>query len=49
MRAMAPPEISLRDIYGSIFPFVCVMLVALALIMAFPQIALWLPETVYNK
>ena len=49
MRAMAPPEISLRDIYSSILPFVCVMLVALSLIMAFPQIALWLPEYVYNK
>ncbi|GAB4355132.1 MAG: TRAP transporter large permease subunit [Gammaproteobacteria bacterium] len=49
MRAMAPPEITLRDIYGSIFPFVLVMLVALSLIMAFPQIALWLPETVYAK
>lgn len=49
MRAMAPPEISLRDIYGSIFPFVMVMLLALTLIMAFPQIALWLPEVVYGK
>lgn len=49
MRAMAPPEISLRDIYSSILPFVCVMLVALSLIMAFPQIALWLPEYVYNR
>lgn len=49
MRAMAPPEISLRDIYGSIFPFGMVMLLALTLIMAFPQIALWLPEVVYGK
>lgn len=49
MRAMAPPEISLRDIYGSIFPFVMVMLLALTLIMVFPQIALWLPEAVYGK
>jgi tripartite ATP-independent transporter DctM subunit len=49
MRAMAPPEVTLRDIYVSIFPFVLVMLCALALIMIFPQIALWLPETVYGK
>jgi tripartite ATP-independent transporter DctM subunit len=49
MRAMAPPEISLRDIYGSILPFVLVMTLALSIIMAFPQIALWLPETIYNK
>jgi len=49
MRAMAPPEITLRDIYGSIFPFVCVMLLALSLIMVFPEIALWLPNYVYGK
>lgn len=49
MRAMAPPEIGLRDIYSSIVPFVLVMVGALALVMIFPQIALWLPELVYNK
>ena len=49
MRAMAPPEISLNDIYRSIIPFVGIMVVALALIMAFPQIALWLPQTIYGQ
>ena len=44
MKAMAPPEISLMDIYKSIVPFVLLMCVGLALIMMFPQIALWLPE-----
>ncbi|MEI4260645.1 TRAP transporter large permease [Roseovarius sp. D0-M9] len=48
MRAMAPPEITIRDIYRSIIPFVAVMVVALAAVMAFPQIALWLPNLVYN-
>src|SRR6056297_1201015 len=33
MRAMAPPEIGLRDIYRSIIPFVGVMIVALTLVM----------------
>jgi TRAP-type mannitol/chloroaromatic compound transport system permease large subunit len=47
MRAMAPPEISLTDIYRSIVPFVGVMILALALVMAFPGIALWLPNYVY--
>lgn len=49
MRAMAPPEIGLRDIYVSIVPFALVMVVALMLVMVFPEIALWLPETVYAK
>jgi len=49
MRAMAPPEITLKDIYGSIMPFVLVMLFALILIILFPQIALWLPNAVYGR
>ncbi len=49
MRAMAPPEITLRDIYGSIIPFVMAMIVALVLVMTFPQIALWLPESIYAR
>ena len=49
MRAMAPPEIKLRDIYGSILPFVLVMIAALALVMAFPQIALWFPDYIYGR
>ncbi|MEQ8441410.1 MAG: TRAP transporter large permease subunit [Alphaproteobacteria bacterium] len=48
MRAMAPPEIGLRDIYRSIIPFVGVMVLALSIVMMFPEIALWLPETVYG-
>jgi tripartite ATP-independent transporter DctM subunit len=49
MRAMAPPEVSLRDIYRSITPFVFVMILALTLVMMFPQIAMWLPNYVYGK
>ena len=49
MRAMAPKEVGLSDIYRSIVPFVLVMLVGLALITAFPEIALWLPNYVYGK
>ena len=49
MRAMSPPEITLSDIYRSIIPFVAVMVLALVTIMIFPQIALWLPQTVYGN
>ena len=48
MRAMAPSEISLRDIYASILPFVLIMVVALMLVTLFPQLALWLPSVVYQ-
>ena len=44
MRAMAPREVTLIDIYRSIVPFVFLMVFSLAIIMIFPQIALWLPS-----
>ena len=44
MRAMAPKEITLYDIYRSIIPFVIVMVIGLAIVMAFPEIATYLPE-----
>jgi tripartite ATP-independent transporter DctM subunit len=44
MRAMAPKEITLSDIYRSITPFLLVMLLALILVMVFPQIATYLPN-----
>jgi tripartite ATP-independent transporter DctM subunit len=44
MRAMAPPEINIIDIYRSIIPFVILMALSLILFMVFPQIVLWLPD-----
>ncbi|GGA52464.1 TRAP transporter large permease [Pelagibacterium lentulum] len=44
MRAMAPPEISLSDIYQSIFPFVMLMVLTIVILMIFPDLALWLPN-----
>jgi tripartite ATP-independent transporter DctM subunit len=44
MRAMAPPEITLIDIYRSIIPFFFLMVLTIVILMIFPQIALWLPE-----
>jgi tripartite ATP-independent transporter DctM subunit len=44
MRAMAPPEISMVDIYRSIIPFFFLMVLSMIILMVFPQITLWLPE-----
>ncbi|RLB93583.1 MAG: C4-dicarboxylate ABC transporter [Deltaproteobacteria bacterium] len=49
MKAMAPPEVTLADIYRSIIPFVLVMVIGLALVIIFPQIALWLPNAYFGK
>ena len=49
MRAMAPKEISLQDIYRSILPFVLIMVIGLAIVMAFPEIATYLPEKYLSR
>jgi len=49
MKAMAPPEITLMDIYNSIVPFVLVMILGLTIVIIFPQIALWLPNLYFGK
>ncbi len=49
MRAMAPKEITLVDIYRSIWPFVIMMVACILLVAIFPGLALWLPNHVYGK
>jgi tripartite ATP-independent transporter DctM subunit len=44
MRAMAPPDITLMDIYRSIVPFFFLMAISLIILIIFPQISLWLPQ-----
>ena len=49
MKAMAPKEITLVDIYSSIVPFVTIMIAGLIVIMIFPEIAVWLPQTYFAR
>jgi tripartite ATP-independent transporter DctM subunit len=49
MKAMAPPEVTIVDIYRSIVPFVIVMVIGLAVVIVFPQIAIWLPNWYFGK
>ncbi|MFC3727168.1 TRAP transporter large permease [Neoaquamicrobium sediminum] len=44
MRGLAPKEITLIDIYKSIWPFVIMIILTIGLLMTFPQIATWLPS-----
>ena len=48
MRSVAPPEISIYDIYKAAIPFIILQMIGLALVVTFPQIALWLPELLYG-
>jgi tripartite ATP-independent transporter DctM subunit len=49
MKAMAPKEVTLADIYRSITPFVLVMMVGLVIVMLFPGIAMWLPNLYFGR
>jgi len=48
MKGVAPPGITMADIYRSIGPFIALAFCALLLVMFFPQLALWLPETFFG-
>jgi tripartite ATP-independent transporter DctM subunit len=41
LKGVAPPEITLQDIFVGVLPFIGLQLVALLLVLFFPQIALW--------
>ena len=45
---IVPDEISMKDIYRSVIPFVFLNLLGIALVIIFPQIALWLPNFLYG-
>ncbi|MFQ6017705.1 MAG: TRAP transporter large permease subunit [Kiloniellaceae bacterium] len=46
LKGVAPPEVSTRDIYVGVMPFVAMQLVALVLLFQYPQIAIWLPRAI---
>ena len=48
MKGVAPADIKLQQIYRGIIPFVFLQLIGLALVMSFPDIALWLPRVLLN-
>ena len=44
LRAIAPPEIKLMDMYKGVLPFIGLQIMTLILILLFPALALWLPS-----
>lgn len=44
MKGVAPPDTTMRDIYIAAIPFIACSLILVALLIAFPSIALWLPS-----
>jgi tripartite ATP-independent transporter DctM subunit len=46
LRGVAPDSITLMQMYKGVIPFIVIQVIALGIVMAFPQTALWLPEQV---
>ncbi len=44
MKSVAPPDTTMGDVYRGAVPFLYCDVIAIALIIAFPLIALWLPD-----
>ncbi len=48
LRGVAPPEVSTRDIYAGIMPFVGIQITCMALVWFYPALATWLPKVIYG-
>ena len=49
LKGAAPPGITMGDIFRSVWPFIGIQVLALLTLVAFPEIALWLPRTMLNN
>jgi TRAP-type mannitol/chloroaromatic compound transport system permease large subunit len=48
LKGVAPPHVTLNQIFAGMLPFMGIQVVALALLYLFPQIGLWLPQLLYR-
>ena len=47
LRGVAPPEVATLDIYRGVVPFVLLQIILMAVLVAIPELATWLPGVVY--
>lgn len=48
LKAVAPDDVTMRDLYRSVLPYIGLQLLGMAICMIFPQIILWLPSVLSN-
>jgi TRAP-type mannitol/chloroaromatic compound transport system permease large subunit len=48
LKGVAPPHVTLNQIFAGMLPFMAIQVVALALLYIFPGIGLWLPQVLYK-
>jgi TRAP-type mannitol/chloroaromatic compound transport system permease large subunit len=47
LKGVAPPHVTINEIFSGVMPFLWIVLVAMVLVYTFPAIALWLPNYLY--
>ncbi len=48
LKSVAPPEVTMGQIYRSSLPFLVLQAIGLAICIIFPEVVLWLPRQVYG-
>jgi TRAP-type mannitol/chloroaromatic compound transport system permease large subunit len=48
LRAVAPPEITIRNMYRGVVPFIALQVVTLFIVLAFPILVTWLPSVMLS-
>ena len=48
LKGIAPKGVQTLDIYRGIIPFVIIQVIGLALVIAYPEISLWMARTAYD-
>jgi TRAP-type mannitol/chloroaromatic compound transport system permease large subunit len=48
LKGVAPPHVTLNQIFAGMMPFMAIQLIALVLLYLFPGIGLWLPSVIYK-
>jgi TRAP-type mannitol/chloroaromatic compound transport system permease large subunit len=48
LKGVAPPHVTLNQIFAGMLPFMAIVIVAMALLYVFPGIGLWLPRELYG-
>jgi tripartite ATP-independent transporter DctM subunit len=48
LKGIAPPHVSINEIFAGVMPFLFLVIVAMAMFYIFPELGLWLPRYLYG-
>ena len=48
LKGVAPKHVTIEQIFAGVMPFLGIVVVCLLILYVFPEVALWLPDAVYN-